>query len=188
MYKKELFHSYNKNRNIKKEGLLEDYAYLINALILAYEYTYDEKYLNFAKKLAYEVRAFKKDVWYMNKNHTVKADYSDSAYASSLSVLANDFLVLSLLLFDMELKQEADDIIKNGGYFVNSYPLYYPSITKAYLKSTKAYVISSEKPLYKNEFSYPYILWKKGENFEICTYDRCIKKSDDFFEVLREIR
>jgi hypothetical protein len=88
----------------------------------------------------------------------------------------------------MELKQEADVIIKNAGYLINNYPLYYPSITKAYLKSKKAYVISSLEPLYKYDFSYPYILWKKGENFEICTYERCIKKSDDFFEVLQEIQ
>ncbi len=77
----------------------------------------------------------------MNKSHTVSTDFSDSAYASSLSVLSNDFLDLALLSFDLGLKQEADLIIKQGSYYINHYPLYYPSITKAYLKSKKAFVI-----------------------------------------------
>jgi len=184
MYKDKLYHSYNKNEKAKKEALLEDYAYLINALIVAYTHTYDEKYLNFAKKLSKEVEKFFNKNWYMNKSHTIKADFSDSAYASSLSILANDFLDLSLLEFNLELKEKALNIIKNGSYFINNYPLYYPSITKAYLKSKKAFVIKSSKPHFEIKKLYPYILFKKGEDFEICTYDRCLKSSKNLEEII----
>ncbi len=188
MYQDKLYHSYNKNKNAKKEALLEDYAYFIKALIDAYEHTYEEKYLKMAKKLSNEVKIFKKDKWYMNKSHMVPADFSDSAYASSLSVLANDFLDLALLNFDLGLKKEADFIIKKGGYYINHYPLYYPSITKAYLKSKKAFVITAKEPRFEVETIYPYILFRKGEDFEICTYERCIKRSSNFFDLLPEIQ
>ena len=185
-----LYHSYNKNKNAKKEGLLEDYAYLISALINAYEYTYDEKYLQLADKLLKEVKGFKSEGnWYMNKSHTIKADYSDSAYASSLSVLANDFLDMSVLEFNFDYYTEAKEIIQNGSYYIKNYPLFYSKITKAFLKSEFGeYVIKSLKPLYKEKFEYPYILWEKGEDYEICTIERCIKKSNDLKLLLEEIQ
>jgi len=184
-----LYHSFNKNENAKTPALLEDYAYLIDALIFAYEYTYDEKYLNLAKKLSSEVKEYKKNVWYMNKDKSVKADFSDSSYSSSLSLLANDFLDLSILEFDMNLYEEAKSIIDEGSYYIKNYPLYYPTLTKAFFKEIfKTYVITSSKPLYKENFSYPYILWKEGEDFEICTIERCIKKSNDLKSLLEEIQ
>ena len=189
MYQDRLYHSYNKNKNAKKEGLLEDYAYLISALIMAYEYTYNDKYLNLANKLSKEVKIFKNGKWYLNKEKTVSADFSDSAYASSLSMLANDFLDLAVLEFSFDYYNEAKEIIKNGSFYIKYYPLFYSNITKVFLKKEFGeYVIKSSKPLFKENFNYPYILWKKGENFEICTIDRCIKKSNDLKSLLEEIQ
>jgi len=190
MYKKnKLYHSYNKNKNLKKEGLLEDYSYLISSLITAYEYTYCEKYLNFANKLIKEVKKFKNNDWYMNDKNSIKADFSDSAYASSFSVLANDFLDLGIMEFNLEYYNEAKEIIQNGSYYIKNYPLFYSQITKSFLKlEFGEYVIKSSKPLYKKIFHYPYILWKKGEDFEICTIDRCVKKSKNLKLLLEEIQ
>ena len=183
MYKKTLFHSYNKAT--PKPALLEDYSYLIKALITAYEYTYDEKYLNLAKKLTKEVFEFKKDnIWYMNKNHLIKADFSDSSYSSSLSILANNFLDLATLTYDYEFYQEAKNIISQASYYINKYPFYYPTISKAYLKEKyNEYIISSENPLYKENFKYPFVLWKKGRNYEICTIEKCLKQSQNLEEI-----
>jgi len=189
MYQDKLYHSFNKNKNAKKEGLLEDYAYLISALISAYEYTYDDKYLNLADKLAKEVKVFKSGKWYLNREKTVSADFSDSAYASSLSMLANDFLDLAVLEFDFNYYNEAKEIIKNGSFYIKNYPLFYSNIAKAFLKKEFGeYVIKSSKPLFRENFTYPYILWEKGEDFEICTINRCIKKSTDLKSLLEEIQ
>ncbi len=176
MYPGKLYHSYNKDIQNKKEALLEDYAYLLKALVFAYEYSFDEKYLETAKKLIENVKKFKNEVYFMNKTHTVRADYSDSSYSSSLAVLAGDFLDYALLLDDLSLKMEADGIIKNASYYINNYPLYYPTITKAYLKSQKAYILKSQMKNGKCKIDtvYPYILFKKGEKEEVCTYDRCL--------------
>jgi uncharacterized protein YyaL (SSP411 family) len=187
MYKDKLYHSFNKDENNKRLALLEDYAYLINTLIIAYEYTYEDKYLDFANKLIKEVFIFKSDKWYMNSEKTITADFSDSSYSSSLNVLANDFLDLALLNYDLNLKLEADNIIAQGSFYIKNYPLFYPTITKAALKDIVGeFVITSEKPLLEN-FAYPYVLWKKGENFEICTIEKCIKKSKKLEEIKKII-
>ncbi|WP_456488485.1 thioredoxin domain-containing protein [Caminibacter pacificus] len=189
MYDEKLYHSYNKQEKNKKEALLEDYAYLIKALIDAYEHTYEKRYLEFANKLAKESLKFKKESWYMNEAKNIEADYSDSSYASSLGVLANDFYDLALLNYSFEYLNLAREIIKNGGYYINNYPLFYPSITKAALKDIyKEYVITSKKPLFDYEFDYPYILWKEGEDYEICVVDRCLKRSSSLDELLEGIR
>jgi len=96
---------------------------------------------------------------------------------------------LSILEFDMNLYEEAKSIIDEGSYYIKNYPLYYPTLTKAFFKEIfKIYVITSSKPLYKENFYYPYILWKKGDDFEICTIKSCIKKSNDLKSLLEEIQ
>jgi len=183
---KTLYHSYNKNEKAKTNALLEDYAYLIKALIDAYEATFNEEYIKTADKLAKEVFVFKKNVWYMNYENDIEADFSDSAYASSLSVLAQDFLRLAILNYDYNLWKEGTEIIKTGGYYINRYPLYYPSITKAYLmKHYGVYVLSVEKPecIYTG---YPYLELKQGESYELCTIEKCLIKSGNL-EKIKEI-
>jgi uncharacterized protein YyaL (SSP411 family) len=184
MYQNKLYHSFNKDEKNKKPGLLEDYAFLISALISAYEYTYDEKYLNFANKFAKEVFKFRNNEWYMDENKKIKADFSDSSYSSALSVLANDFLDLATINYDLNLSNKAKEIIKKGSSYIKNYPLFYATLTKAALKDILGeFVITSKEPLYKEEFSYPYVLWKKGEGYEICTFEKCIKKSDNLEEI-----
>jgi len=180
MYKNDtLYHSYNKKE--PKPALLEDYAYLIKALITAYQYTFDEKYLNLANKLSKEVFIFKKDNWYMDKNHFVQADFSDSSYSSSLAILANDFIDLATITYNYELYQEAENIIKQASYYINKYPFYYPTITKAYLKTHyKEYVISCDKPFY---IEYPFIVFKKGKNYELCTTQKCLIQTKNLEEI-----
>jgi len=103
--------------------------------------------------------------------------------------LANVFYDLGTLTFDIELVQEAKEIILMAGELVNKYPLYYPTITKAALKDMYGeYVITSKKPLYNYEFDYPYILWKEGKDYELCTAYRCIKSSLNLNDLIKEIQ
>jgi uncharacterized protein YyaL (SSP411 family) len=178
-----LYHSYNKNENLKTPALLEDYAYFLKALIDAYESSFDDKYLNLAKEISKKVKIFHKDEWYMNQNKTIEAEFSDSAYASSLSILAQDFLRLATIIYDYKMYQQGVEIINNGSYYISKYPLYYPSITKAYLMKEKGiYIVSSNKVLCE-QFDYPYVELKYGENYEICTIEKCLKKSHSLEEI-----
>ncbi|ACM92867.1 thymidylate kinase [Nautilia profundicola AmH] len=174
-----LYHSYNKNENAKTKALLEDYAYLVNALIDAYEQSFDENYLYFAKDLINDAKEkFYKNRWYMNSSKDIEADFSDSAYASSLSVLAVDYIRLATLTYDIGLFEKGKEIIDSGSYFIQKYPLYYPTITKAYfMQHYGTYVISMSEPECVN-WEYPYIEIKKGENYELCSVEKCIIKTD----------
>ena len=183
-----LYHSYNKNENAKTPGLLEDYSYFLKALIDAYESNFNQKYLDLAKEIAKKTEIFYEKTWFMNKEKNIQAEFSDSAYASSLSILAQDFLRLSTLIYDYELYQKAVGIIEEGSYYISKYPLYYPSITKAYLMKEKGiYVLSTKKPMC-NEFEYPYIEFKYGENYEICTIEKCLKKSESLESIKHIIK
>jgi uncharacterized protein YyaL (SSP411 family) len=184
MYKDKLYHSFNKKS--PTPALLEDYAYLIKALITAYEWTFDEKYLNFANKLIKEVEKFHhNNRWYMNESHSVEADFSDSSYSSSLSLLANDFIDLATINYNYNLYQKAENIIKQGSYYINKYSFYYPTITKAYLKANyKEYVITSQSPLYDENFDYPFVLWKKGESYELCTIEKCLMQDKNLDKII----
>ncbi|GAB6074504.1 thioredoxin domain-containing protein [Nautilia lithotrophica] len=184
-----LYHSYNQNEKAKTPALLEDYAYFINALIDAYENSFDKKYLNIAKNLIIKTKEkFYNEYWYMNESKNIEADFSDSAYASSLSILAKDYIRLSTILYDLELYNEGINIIKYGGYFINKYPLYYPSITKAYfMYHYGTYVLNIEKPECI-DMEYPYMEYKQGENYEICTIEKCILKSGDLKKIKEIIK
>ncbi len=187
-YKDKLYHSFNKDISQIKDALLEDYSFLIKALISAYEFTYDNRYLEKIKILLNEIFEYKDDFWYMNRQKSIKADFSDSAYSSSLSILANNFLDLSLIFYDMSYYEEALNIIEYAGRYINNYPLYYSTITKAYLKSQKEFIIKSSKPLFDEIFDYPYVLWVEGEDYEVCTLKSCMLKSknlDDIKELIR---
>ena len=182
MYKNKLYHSFNKKS--PTPALLEDYAYLIKTLLTAYEYTFDKKYIDFATKLSNEVDKFFDKQWYMNEKHLIEADFSDSGYAASLSILANDFIDLALINYDFNLYKKAENIINQASYYINKYPFYYPTITKAYFKTHyKEYIISSQIPLYNENFEYPYVLWKKGENFELCEIEKCIIKDKNLNKI-----
>ena len=184
MYDTKLYHSYNKNKLAKTPALLEDYAYLIKSLISAYNHTFDEKYLQFAKKLSQEVDKFYNKEWYMNENNTIKADFSDSAYSSSLAVLANDFFDLATIDYNYDLWQKGVNIVKIGSFYINQYPAYYPTLTKAYLKTKyDEYIITSQDIIICNNFNYPFIVFKKGESFELCTIKNCIKQTKNLKEI-----
>ena len=189
MYQKNiLYHSYNKNHNAKTPALLEDYAYLIKALITAYNYTLDKKYLDISNKLLKDVNNFFDNEWYMNNSKTIKADFSDNAYSSSLAILASDFLDLATISYDYNLWQKGENIIKQGSFYIDKYPLYYPSITRSYLKTIKnLYVITTNTPIMCN-LEYPYLVFKKGVNYEVCTIQNCLKNSKNLDEIRKFLK
>jgi len=185
---KTLYHSYNKNENAKTKALLEDYAYLVNALIDAYEHGFDEKYLYLAKDLINDAKdKFYKNRWYMNSSKDIDADFSDSAYTSSLSILAIDYFRLSVLLYDFDMYQNGMEIVDEGSYYIEKYPLYFPGITKAYfMKHYGVYVLSTQKGCVY--IGYPYLEIKKGENYELCTIEKCIVKNDDLNAIKEAVK
>ena len=110
-----LYHQTIGSKKPTQMAQLEDYAYLIDALLTAHQVTLEKKHLALASKFAYRAKNLflEKDVWYMNtEKPKVKADFDDRYYTSALSVLLNAFLTLANLHDDMDLGAEAKRMLK----------------------------------------------------------------------------
>lgn len=189
MYKDGLYHQKLKDNKPSKRAFLEDYAFLIDALVEAYQYSLDAKYLQKAKRLYQEAKQkFYKDRWYFSlKDHKVPARRDDSYYASPYTTLINALLKLSDLTYDKNLRQEAKKEIDENSAIVFNEAGFYPTLTQAALrwqfgdvviKGNKAMVLKSLKNI--KMLPYPFVL-DKEENltrFEACTFESCFASGD----------
>ncbi|TAJ13835.1 thioredoxin domain-containing protein [Marinilabiliaceae bacterium JC017] len=114
-----LFRSY-KNGIAKVKGFLDDYAFMVEALIALYEITFDEGYLQEAKALAdYCLRYFYNPAngmfYYMPSNGEQliarKTELQDNVIPSSVGVMVHNLLKLSRLFYLPEYDQVADTLL-----------------------------------------------------------------------------
>ena len=202
MYVKgELYHQYVKPHKISVKGVLEDYAFLIDALIEAYETVYDKRYLNLAKKLSEEaIRKFydpKKRVWYLD-NSDVKAEvvYQDRHYTAPLARFFNDLISIANLNYDRKLlyktktfiENEKNEILKN----LDSSPEALKALIRmkykdVILKSNAKNLIKYKKEI--NTIRYPFILTKTQdiERFSACTIDSCFAYEESLEKIKKEV-
>ena len=131
----QLFRNY-KNGKVSINGFLSDYSFTIEAFISLYETTFDESWLNKAKKLAdYVIRQFKDEesgMFYFTSNLDDslilrKIELSDNVIPASNSSLVKGLFKLSNYLYDEELKlkKSVEQMVNKikSSYIAN--PLYY---------------------------------------------------------------
>jgi len=180
-----------------KTALLEDYAYLVKALLSAYKYTLDEKYLKLAQKLINEAkkRFFIKGKWYLSDSKfKAVADLNDSYYTSPLAIMCQNFLTLASLKESFKYLEDAKYIINKNSALIFHDPAIYPEATRAVLREKVGDVIikSEINNILKKlkeilDFNYPYILVKKEKTKEFlaCKMDRCFANSNNL-DVIKE--
>ncbi len=120
-----LYHQRLPSKAPTQKALLEDYAYLIEALLSAYERSYDDLYLRRAKQLSREVRKrfYKVGVWYLSDDGaSVAADHDDRYYTAPLSVLYDDLLRLAALDEDIKLYAFVSQEIRSKGRLLHEDP------------------------------------------------------------------
>ncbi len=195
MYKRELFHQKLQGNRPTKRAFLEDYAFFIDALVEAYQYSLDERYLKRAKELYSEAkRKFYQKRWYFSlKDHKVPARRDDSYYASPYAILINALLKLSDLTYDKALRKEAKKEIDENSAIVFNEAGFYPTLTQAVLRWQFGNVVvkGNKKVVLKNlkrikMLAYPFTL-NKEENlsrFEACTFETCFASGD--FETIKK--
>ena len=130
-----LYRNY-KNGKATIPAFLDDYAFLISALINCYQVSFKEKYLNKAKDLAIytEQHFFDKAsgmFFYTDDQHSNliarKMEITDNVIPSSNSEMAKNFLLLSVYFenesyaenCDQLIKNVLDDVEKNVNYYSN---------------------------------------------------------------------
>ncbi|WP_281950648.1 thioredoxin domain-containing protein [Nitrosophilus kaiyonis] len=196
---KNLYHQI-KDKNIPtKKALLEDYAYLIKALITAYEVTLEKRYLILAEELQKKAKElfFKNGKWYLSVSKFKSvADLNDSYYTSPLAIMIHNLLKLSALKEDLKLLNDAKYIIDKNSALIFHNPIYYPEATRAVFREKLGdIVIKNSKNVLKKYLldiamlDYPYILVKSGDykEFLACKIDTCFANNKEFNKIKEKI-
>ena len=181
-------------------AFLEDYAFLIDAVLEAYAQTYEERYLDLAKKLAKEAKQkfYSGGHWYLNQSTPrVSGRYLDKYYTSPLPRMFHDLLTLASLTYDVALFHEVQKMVtdekKNILTAFDKSPealrllirLKYGDII---LKAKKAELLAHKQEIAK--VHYPFLLTKreKADLYLLCNMESCFFYDKNLTKVMREIR
>ncbi len=187
-----LYHSSLIETEPKIEGFLEDYAYFIEAILMAFNTTLDESYLIEAISLTNEaIRVFYKNGRWQIGNLDFKnfVDDFDSSYPSPLSVMVNNLLTIRSL-GESIYEKFAYQTMQVQSYNLMRQPISRPKLANVvirYLKDDKIIKsnINNLKQLQTKDLKYPYILFKPtlSSDIEICNNSSCFAKYSRVDEV-----
>jgi len=180
-----LYHQTLFGKKPKQKGLLEDYAFLMDALIEGYLKTYSKAYLEELEKLAKETqnKFYKDGVWYLsNDGIDAVADFDDRYYTSALSVVLEDFVRIASLREELSYNEIVKKTLKESGEVLESNPVKVPKLLHVLLrlkmgdviiKSTLKNLTGSKKEL--DQMKYPFVLSKveKSDEFLACRVNSC---------------
>jgi hypothetical protein len=182
-----LYHTTLIHKTPKIEGFLEDYAYLCDALIQAYESTFDAVYLIRAQQLTNKALELFYDngAWYFSRgDFPTIAELDDGSYPSAMAMMIDTLLSLGTLI-DNKYRHFAFKSLEYVSLKLMKTPIYYPKLTEQtvrYLKGDR--VIKAPKSLLKecHTFSYPFVLLKLDEtisDYLICGENSCFASTDN---------
>jgi uncharacterized protein YyaL (SSP411 family) len=190
-----LYHQRLLDRKPKVKALFEDYSFLTEALLKAYDFSLDENYLKLASKLNKEAieKFYKNRTWQMSDDEFKFASgVYDSAYKSAQSQMIDNLLKLALLNDDLELQELAKSSFENNSLLLASKPSNTAWLLRTYMAYDKGYIsLKARKEMFKDKKlnSYPFLLRKlnKDKKYLACKVGVCFAYSDDFEEILSKI-
>ncbi|RLA58600.1 MAG: thioredoxin domain-containing protein [Epsilonproteobacteria bacterium] len=194
-----LYHQALLGKQAKQEALLEDYAFLMDALIEGYLITYNTKYLNTVKLLAKESLAkfYRKGVWYLsNDGIKAEADFDDRHYSAALSVMLENLLKLMLLNDELGYFEIVKNTLKKEGNILEDSPNKASRLVHTLLRLELGSIAikSSKEKLIENKgyfalITYPFLL-SKAENsneYLACTRTSCFAHDKNITKVIEQI-
>jgi len=199
MYKNsQLYHQTVLPNPPQQKALLEDYSFLIAALIAGYEQDYQIKKLLFAQYLFLEAKRlfYKQGSWYLSRQHAVEADYSDKHYTSPASQMLQNALELAALTNSRKYLTVIDDSWIQKQKILKTFQSSVPTLAQIYIEFKKGIVVlkSSRQNLFNNfeaiaKISYPYLLKKdvKNKEYLACTQRLCFAKEKEFKAIVDKI-
>jgi len=191
----ELYHSTLIGKTPKIKAFLEDYAYLADALIEAYESTLNEIFLITATKLANAAieKYFDKGKWKFSRGEfETNADIYDSSYPSSVSTMISVLYSISSLV-DTVYKKFVFKTLEIHSYDVMRQPISTPRMSRMVIRYLKDDVIikANEEKLKTHlnvldALPHPFSLLKNDTNdgFMICNSSACFGHEKDFSGVM----
>jgi len=192
----QLFHSTLIGKEPKIQAFLEDYAFLGETLIEAYESTLDETYLITATKLANAAieKYYENGKWKFSRGEfETDADIYDSSYPSSVSTMISLLYSLSSLV-DIVYKKFVFKTLEIYSYDVMRQPISTPKMSRMVIRYLKDDIIIKAKEeklaLHITELdsiTYPFTLIKNDTNdgFMLCNSNSCFGHEKDFEGILK---
>jgi len=194
----QLFHSTLIGKEPKIHAFLEDYAYLSEALIEAYESTLDEMHLITATKLinAAIEKYYENGKWKFSRGEfETTADIYDTSYPSSVSTMLNALYSISSLV-DVVYKKFVFKTLEIHSYDVMRQPISTPKMSRMVIRYLKDDIIikAKEKKLKDHireidTLPYPFALIKADTNdgFMLCNSNSCFGDEKTFDGVKKVI-
>ena len=191
----ELYHSTLIAKKPKIKAFLEDYAYLTEALIEAYQSTLNEVYLITATKLANNAieKYFDRGKWKFSRGEfETDADIYDSSYPSSVATMISALYSISSLV-DIVYKKFVFKTLEVYSYDVMRQPISTPKMSKMVIRFLKDDVIikAAENKLKGHikdvdTLAHPFSLLKNDSNdgYMICNSNSCFGHEKDFAGVI----
>lgn len=190
-----LYHTTLIHKEPKVEAFLEDYAFISQALLTAFKYTQNELYLIHAQRFINKAleEFYDKGLWnFSSGDFAVKAEITDTTYTSSVSIIIDSLLTLSILLEDDKYAHFAFKTMEYNSYDLGRKPIYYPyMLTQAIryvkgdrvIKTNEANIVTHAYKLAK--IHYPFIEIKKSEEREymVCGEKSCFAATTDLDEL-----
>jgi len=187
----ELFHSTLMGKKPKIKAFLEDYAYLAELLIEAYESTLDETYLIMATKLANSAieKYFDKGKWKFSRGEfETNADIYDNSYPSSVATMISVLYSISSLV-DVVYKKFVFKTLEIYSYDVMRQPISTPRMSRMVIRYLKDdIIIKAKEDALKTHIKeldtlpHPFSLLKNDTNdgFMLCNSNSCFGHEKDF--------
>jgi len=194
-----LYHQTLLGKEPKQKGLLEDYAFMMDALIEGYLKTYNKEYLLELKKLAKETESkfYKNGIWYLSDDGIdAVADFDDRYYTSALSMVLEDFVRVASLTEELEFNEVVKKTIRQSGEVLERSPAKAPKLLHVLLrlkmgdviiKSKLKNLIESKKEI--DQMKYPFVLSKveKSDEYLACRVNSCFAYDKNITALIEKI-
>ena len=166
-------------------AFLEDYAFLTDALITAYEYTYEAKYLKEARRFADAAvaRFYDGKRWWINAGTPrVATRYLDKYYTTPLPRMLHDLLSLAALTYDLNLYGKTNRMIdEEKGRMLAAFDRSPEALRLLIRRHYGDIVLKAKRPMLLRErtriarIRYPFLLTKAEESpiWLLCDMQAC---------------
>ncbi len=195
-----LYHELLPHSTLKVKAYLEDYSFLISALISANQYTQNNKYLKKADKLLYIAldKFYKNGTWYLSDDSfKSKATLEDGSYKSAMATMIENIYIISLLEGDSKLYKIGVENLQNISLQLKQYPSSFAEAMKVVMMDKKALIVIKgsknrikELKKIKKDIEYPflYILQRNINRLEACSDKECFSYSKNYKTLEDNIR
>ena len=196
---KVLYHQTLLGKTPKQKALLEDYAFLMDALIEGYERTYNGTYLIQAKTLAEEAlqQFYRNNKWYLsNDGIEALADFDDKYYTSALSLMLENLVRLASLTEELRYNEIVKNTMQQNATVLETMPTNTSKLLHTFLRLGKGDVIikAAKEKLLKNTkkleaMEYPFVLSKTEESdkYLACRVSSCFAYDVNLTKLIKKI-